>query len=550
MDKVARTAIVAGDSILFKRGDTLTVGELSTQVQSPMYPGTEANPIVFDAYGTGNNPILFGDFTGATWTQRAGYDSVWVTYAGQYVAGAFGWEDSADTWRLMTRVGGEIKFYLNDADSLDAYLNSFTASSFGPGSAANNNCDSIYVKTWDGNAPQVRIFRQNQFSGDYVTVQNLDFRNWWSALYGIGMTYSNFRNVSTRNCMNIALRFSTSQYCRIDSSRSDSTAYTPHYLGAGGYGNYMSYDSTFATRDTVLDIYRRVELSAVGMQQDTASVIEYGYYEDSQIGGLDTFYNVDDTVRNCTFNDVDGGIILLGTRWVAHNNTITVTSNDYTAGITIYLTGTGESKAYDNTITAPRPGLSVSNAFAGGTAVFNNNTVTLSEGNARFSNFQYTSGVTSTNNNFFGVGTWYAGLFPDEVQYSTLALFQAEGYEAGSTINEAGGTGDTLSISANGTATQTILSSITLEALTDSAGVRKYGHPVVWAISSAPAGSWEHSISATADTTDELGVTSTILTLGYKAGDYVITCTSDEALEGSPLTFTITATRTREALLK
>jgi uncharacterized Zn-binding protein involved in type VI secretion len=431
MDKVGRTTMMPGDHILFKRGDTFTIGELSNY-NGGGYNGTETNPIVIDAYGTGSKPILYGDFTNAVWTKRAGYDSIWVTYTGQYVSGSFGWEDLAGAWHLMTHVEGEIKFSLDNANNLDKYLKSFTASSYGPGSATNNACDSIYVKTWDGNTPKVRIFRMNMFTGNYLIVQNLEFRNWWTAAYGLDMGHTIFRNLKTLNNMSIALRFARSRYCSIDSCRSDSSAYTPHYLGGGGYRNMMRYDTTLATVDTVLGIYRWIELSAAGMQEDTADVAEHCYYENAMQGGMDSYYNVDDTVRYCKFINTSGGIYPMGTGWVFHDNVV-VADGRYTAAISVDNTGAERCVFYNNVITCHGQGLRVATNAAGGTIKFYNNQVNCDYGNSRFVDFQTTTGVTSTNNIFTGAGTWTAGAWPNETVYSTVASFQtATGYETGS----------------------------------------------------------------------------------------------------------------------
>ena len=160
------------------------------------------------------------------------------------------------------------------------------------------------------------------------------------------------------------------------------------------------------------------------------------------------------------------------------------------------------------------------------------------------------SGITSTNNSYYGYGRWNSYLSPS-TWYTSLSSFQlASGFEVGSTMNEKGGAGDTLSIFSGNGVTQSILSHITLTAQTDSSGILKTGHPVTWAVSSVPAGSWQHAISVTADTTDEFGQSSTILTIGHKVGNYVITCTSNEGLAGSPLTFTVTAVRNRSVLFQ
>ncbi|MEO6909112.1 MAG: right-handed parallel beta-helix repeat-containing protein [Abditibacteriaceae bacterium] len=64
LNKVNHTSnFKAGDSILFKRGDTF-YGSMTTR------SGTSGNPIVYGAYGKGNKPILTGFITLSSWTNE------------------------------------------------------------------------------------------------------------------------------------------------------------------------------------------------------------------------------------------------------------------------------------------------------------------------------------------------------------------------------------------------------------------------------------------------------------------------------------------------
>ena len=73
-----------------------------------------------------------GDCSDVTWTQTPGHDSVWQAYIGRCLT-SYGYEYRDGVHgTLMTHNDGEIRFYINNRDSLDKYLNSFTASSYGP----------------------------------------------------------------------------------------------------------------------------------------------------------------------------------------------------------------------------------------------------------------------------------------------------------------------------------------------------------------------------------------------------------------------------------
>lgn len=75
IDKVNSTSLVAGDSVLFKRGDSF-YGTLMVD------SGTSGNPIYYGAYGTGNKPILHNSVTlnnTSDWTEES--PNVWKTTA-------------------------------------------------------------------------------------------------------------------------------------------------------------------------------------------------------------------------------------------------------------------------------------------------------------------------------------------------------------------------------------------------------------------------------------------------------------------------------------
>ena len=74
----------------------------------------------------------------------------------------------------------------------------------------------------------------------------------------------------------------------------------------------------------------------------------------------------------------------------------------------------------------------------------------------------------------------------------------------------------------------------------DAGGNPVSGVIVTFAIASAPSGATGQSLSTSTATTGSNGQSSSVLTLGNRAGQYVVTATSS-GLSGSPLTFTATA---------
>jgi adhesin/invasin len=75
----------------------------------------------------------------------------------------------------------------------------------------------------------------------------------------------------------------------------------------------------------------------------------------------------------------------------------------------------------------------------------------------------------------------------------------------------------------------------------DSGGNAVAGVPVHFAISSVPSGAAGQSLSVADTATDSNGQASTVLTLGNRVGDYIVTASSS-GLAGSPVSFVATAT--------
>lgn len=99
--KVEALALVGGDTVFFKRGDTF----VSTEI---MYVegGTVGNPVVFTAYGTGAKPIIttYGDIpnwrTAGNWTNIGG--NVWTFQFGGYYLFNRLWINGVEVSRVPT----------------------------------------------------------------------------------------------------------------------------------------------------------------------------------------------------------------------------------------------------------------------------------------------------------------------------------------------------------------------------------------------------------------------------------------------------------------
>ena len=92
--------------------------------------------------------------------------------------------------------------------------------------------------------------------------------------------------------------------------------------------------------------------------------------------------------------------------------------------------GTGLNQTLNNIFNNVQWGLAVNSMSTGSSVIFSGNKVNGYDANSYFDYFATTSGVTSTNNSFFGPGQWLSG----SKTYTTLAKFQtATGFESGST---------------------------------------------------------------------------------------------------------------------
>ncbi len=437
LTKISRSSFNAGDHILLKRGDVFE-GEISQT-----FTGTSSNRIVIDAYGTGGKPIIYGDMSFHTWTAVPGRVGYYKTWCGRTVE-TYGYEYYSGAWQQMTHQEGEIQFYLSNADSLRKFLDSFVASSYGPGAGGS---DTIWVRTNDSNAPgQLHIFREGSFAdGSYVTVQNLEFRNYRTALKALTGDHLIWRHIKTLNCMNEAMFLSTGTHdCLIDSCYCDSTSRTCIYNYFGSR-NWFKYDTVNHEMDGVLGISQGGEQCGLGFESDNACGADHCLVENVIDSGVDTYLNLGDTVRYCTFIGMQGGIYLHGEQWVAHNNNI-ITGGDIGPAISVTLCkagtveqlgGTGQDHIYNNTINCFATGQGVESVFGtSATILFEHNDVTGQQSNSNLDKFDATTGLTSINNSFHSPGRFNATPYPNEVFYTSLSAFQAAtGLESGSVWN-------------------------------------------------------------------------------------------------------------------
>ena len=123
-------SLVAGDSLLFKRGDTfgkIVVGK----------SGSSGNPIIIAAYGTGNNPVISGFTSLDSWTNISG--NIWETTSAATTL-------STLNMVVMNGVFQPISRYPKDG----GYLSFQTHSGEGAGAVITSNAISLLPSYTDG----------------------------------------------------------------------------------------------------------------------------------------------------------------------------------------------------------------------------------------------------------------------------------------------------------------------------------------------------------------------------------------------------------------
>lgn len=419
----------AGDSVLLKRGDTLS---------GPWYfsnmPGTEANPIYIGAYGTGANPLVLGDVSRAAWAARPGRSGYYQAFVG-YGLISFSYEWYAGTWSQVTRKGD-----IPDGGK-EAWLDTLDAGEMGP----NPIQDTLYYRPKDGNAPDTLHFAREaniiQYSAN-VIVRDVDFYGFHNAIYALYDTNLVVRRLKITNNNFIAVRTANCVNSLVDSCRADSVGYTAYYSSLSDRTVFRA-DTAYWVQDTIRGRYvNGSEQSAFGSQggegdelgvggfgDGRETIIEYCVADNINDAFLDSYYCTDDTIRYNTGTTtlgifghgqgtlVTGNVLTVSGRGMQNSSFIGVNAFTYNA---IYgVTGEGGMSSYQND--------------SGGTVIWDHNVIQGASPTAWLMYARDTIGNTITNNSYCGQGVFVKNPWPSEVSYSTLAEWQAAtGYDAGS----------------------------------------------------------------------------------------------------------------------
>jgi len=203
-----------GDSILLKAGDSFD-GPLNIR-----QGGTQGSPITVDRYGSGPNPIVYGDHPSATWTAVPGHPGIYSSFLGP--------PGDISVDKVYDINGNPYYHLLEGTNTLGNWLNTFTNSCWGADSAVN-----VYVETPDSNPPpQMHIFEfATVWAGTYFIFQNLEVCNGGKGIYiqGPGNTV---RNNLIHDVYGSGIYAGGASLTEIVSNTITGTAYTMIYLVA------------------------------------------------------------------------------------------------------------------------------------------------------------------------------------------------------------------------------------------------------------------------------------------------------------------------------
>ena len=435
-----------GDSILFKRGDTL-----EGQFYYVSFAGTPDSPIVIGAYGTGERPIIRGDMWGRTLNAmpgRPGYYWVFVDWRGYFMGEVWEKHDGAWDW-LAGKSGWE-------GANLQDWLDTLEAGRWGPSSWS----DTLYIHVMDSvhtTRDSLVLTRVGSWfnSCKHLVIRDIWFQYVHNGIYATGNDSCIVRNVKTGPTRSQGIMWHTGSNSLIDSCKIDTAAYTSLYCYLG-HNNIFRANTISNVLNNYLGIVINAERCGIGVQgsasmgYDTTNgrhTIEYNVFNNIYDAGFDSFYNVGDTIRYNTFNNIGGTAMWLMGRNCVYKGNIVNGNGQFEGFRGGFVNGYSEE---DSASVVPLYNEVSGNFFYdclgyainitnGGenlcTLTVSNNVIEGSVASTELINDLFpASNLVSVNNSFCGSGKYWWGT----VQYpsNNLAGFQAaSGLEFGSTYS-------------------------------------------------------------------------------------------------------------------
>lgn len=443
-NRIASATMYPGDMLLFKRGDKFE-GAFSR-----VFQGTPSNPIIIGAYGTGPDPILYGDLRGRVWTPVPNHPGVYRTSLGGYGEIFTGfWQKLKDstTW-TRSLSDGYFRFRSSAPSEWEAWFSQLI-----PGAIGHDVWnDSLFVYPYGGVMPSsdsMKIYRfgNNVQAGSHdVIIQDLEVNNYYEPITINSSQRVTVRNVHMVNGHSSGIRFNASHYGRLEHCIVDSSGDSGIYL-VNAHMNVVEHNLVTNVLPTIDGgIESGVDLCGIGIlgnyswgrARDTIgyNVIQYNTFENIYSGFTDFYFNQGDTVR---FNIGHNG----GSSGAPHGTNIVMMYNRFTMrpgfggnGANIGNLGPGNITFAHNTLDSVRDyGVWTSQSDIGQIRL-NNNFIRLNAiGYRVYVDYKtIASSVVSDSNRFFGTANVFVN---NGTYYSTIpAIYAANGKEQHSTIND------------------------------------------------------------------------------------------------------------------
>lgn len=412
-----------GDSLLFKAGDSFS-GPLNID-----HSGTVNSPIVVGRYGTGDDPIIYGDHPGVVWSAVAGH-------AGVYSSPMY----SATLQNVFDTTGIKYTKRTQGADDLDTWLGKFTASEWG----FTFTPAMVYIRTTDDNPPPyMHLFEWSTVkassAGDYVTFEHLDVRNGYIGIISSYATGTIIKNCNAQDVFNAGIFFLYADHGEAHDNTVTRSGETSIYLQNGGW-HWIHHNTVYYTLRTILGCTvpnTHPECCGIGLQQGQNNLIEHNsiYYMFGAI--IDYWVEVNTVVRyNYGFHS-KGGAYPEGTGLQLYYNIFDLDStgggisaaHDYDP-VNSPAADTGPIYVYNNTVYNP---ISYGLLFTpGGSDVVMRNNMVVTTSNL-IALVENGTGLDTDNNLYYNTTGDPKGWYWNTVKYTILGAYQtASSQEANS----------------------------------------------------------------------------------------------------------------------
>ncbi len=280
----------AGDSVLLHAGESFD-GPLS--ISTTKQPGTAGNPLTIGRYGTGADPVIYGDHPTATWAAVDGF-------AGLYKSSVLATVVNVE--RVFDINGHEYHKVPLGTNDLNAWLGGFTNGSWGVPPSRN----VVYVRTRDDGTPPKMHLMEFGVVGvpGYCVVQNVEMCNGGKGIETTGEG-TVIRDNYIHDCYATGIMLWNAWGDQVYSNRVERTGYTQIYLQNGGgnwiHHNVCSYTGTdLGNTATIIAgncVVTNQENCSMGLQQGTNNLIEWNTFSYSRGDFIDWYLEANAEVR-------------------------------------------------------------------------------------------------------------------------------------------------------------------------------------------------------------------------------------------------------------